>query len=79
VVIVEDNSFLYFVDDSVLSKIDIDPRLVDSFKRVLSRIQVYFNSNGYVVDRNYKEYLLKNLFDFRFYVGKIEKYGVLGL
>ena len=75
----EDNSFLYFIDDSILSKIDIDSRLVDSFKRVLSKIQVYFNSNGYTSDRDYKDFLEKNLLNgFRIYVGKIEKYGVLG-
>ena len=39
----EDSSFIYFTQDDVISKIDIDTRLVDSFKRVMKRLQDYFN------------------------------------
>ncbi len=58
----EDNSFVYFTQDDVLKNIDIDPRLVESFKRVMTRLQKYFNEKGYTKDRDYKEYLERNLF-----------------
>ena len=74
----EDNSFLYFTNNDVISNIDIDPRLIDSFKRVLNKIQVYFNSNGYTKQRDYKDFLEKNLLNgFRIYVDKIDN-GLLG-
>ena len=79
----EDNSFLYFTQDEVLSKIDIDPRLIDSFKRVMAKMQGYYNANGYTSQRNFKEYFEKYLLNsgennLRFYVNKIEKPGVGG-
>ncbi len=79
----EDASFIYFTDDSILEKIDIDPRLVDSFKRVINKIQSYFNANGYTAERNYKEYLEEFLLNsseknLRFYVNKIEPANVVG-
>ena len=57
----EDSSFIYFTQDDIISKIDIDPRLVDSFKIVLTRIQKYFNEKGYTKDRDYKTFLEKHL------------------
>ena len=57
----EDNSFVYFTQDDVLKNIDIDPRLVESFKRVMTRLQKYFNEKGYTKDRDYREYLEKYL------------------
>lgn len=79
----EDKSFLYFLQDDFINKIDIDPRLVPSFKRILTKIQNYFNANNYTKERNYQEFLEKNLLNsslnnMRFYVGKIEKKGVSG-
>ena len=74
----EDTSFLSFTEDSIIDKIDIDPRLIDSFKRVMKKIQEYFNANGYTSQRNYKEYLERFLLNsgeqnMRFYVNKIIK------
>lgn len=78
-----DNSFIYFTTPEVLSKIDIDPRLEESFKRVMKKIQEYFNVNDYVSRRNYKEYLEKHLLksgdkNFRFYINRIDQKGVNG-
>lgn len=56
-----DTSFLYFAKDDIIDKIDIDPILIDSFKRVMKTMQEYFNANGYTLDRNYKEYIQKYL------------------
>lgn len=39
--------FLELTTEENLKKLNIDPRLVDSFKRVMSKIQVYFDSHGY--------------------------------
>lgn len=79
----EDNSFLYFTSPEVLSKIDIDPRLEDSFKRVMNKLQEYFNANGYTSQRNYKEYLEKYLLDsgkdnLRIYINEIANKNVGG-
>ncbi len=57
----EENSFLYFTQNEVISKIDIDSRLIDSFKRVMKKMQEYYNANGYSIQRNYKEFLEKYL------------------
>lgn len=61
----EDSSFLYLTNDETISKIDIDPRLIDSFKRVMQKIQLYFNANGYTSQRDYstflEEFLLKDI------------------
>lgn len=78
-----DNSFLYFTTPEVLSKIDIDPRLVDSFKRVMNKLQEYFNANGYTSQRNYKEYLEKYLLNsgknnLRIYINEIANKNVGG-
>ena len=58
----EDKSFINLLTEENLAKINIDPRLVDSFKRVMKKLQVYFNSNGYTSERDYQaffnEYLL---------------------
>lgn len=60
----EDKSFINLLSDENLSKIDIDSRLTASFKRVIDKLQTYFNANGYTSQRDYKnffeEYLLKN-------------------
>lgn len=79
----QDESFVYFTQDDILSKIDIDPRLVDSFKRVMAKLQDYFNANGYTSQRNYKEYIEKYLLNsddknMRFYINKLEKEGIGG-
>ena len=59
----EDKSFLYFTQDEVIEKMNIDSRLVESFKRVMKTIQKCFNANGYTSERNYFEYLKKYLLD----------------
>lgn len=79
----EDASFLYFTQDDIIKKIDIDPRLVDSFKRVMAKLQDYFNANGYTSQRDYKEYIEKYLLNsanknMRFYIDKIDRKGVGG-
>lgn len=61
----EDKSFTNLLTEENLAKINIDPRLVDSFKRITDRLQTYFNANGYTSQRDYKkffeEYLLKDM------------------
>ncbi len=52
----EDTSFIDLLKEENLSKIDIDPRLMESFKNVLKKMQAYFNANGYTGLRNYAEF-----------------------
>ena len=40
-------AFLELTTEENLRKLNIDPRLVDSFKRVMTKIQAYFDSHGY--------------------------------
>ena len=40
-------SFTRIIDDELMKKVDIDPRLIASFKRVLIKIQKHFNEHGY--------------------------------
>lgn len=58
----DDKSFINLLNGENLAKINIDLRLVDSFKRVMKKMQVYFNSKGYTSERDYQaffnEYLL---------------------
>ena len=42
-----DKSFLELTNEEILSKIKIDPRLREPFKRVMQKMQAYFNANGY--------------------------------
>ena len=60
--IVEDKSFIDLLTEENLSKIDIDPRLIDSFKRVTDKLQTYFNANGYTSQRDYKKFFEEYLF-----------------
>ena len=39
--------FLELTTEENLRKLNIDPRLVDSFKRVMTKVQQYFDSYGY--------------------------------
>ena len=55
--LVEDKSFIDLLTEENLSKIDIDPRLIDCFKRVTDKLQTYFNANGYTSQRDYKNFL----------------------
>lgn len=59
----EDKSFVTLLSEDNLSRINIDSRLVDSFKRVMKKMQVYFNSNGYTFERNYQEFFNEYLFN----------------
>lgn len=60
-----DTSFTGLLNEQNLSRIDIDSRLVDSFGRVMNKLQAYFDANGYTSQRNYaeffEEYLLKDM------------------
>ena len=60
--LVEDKSFIDLSTEENLSKIDIDPRLIDSFKRVTDKLQTYFNANGYTSQRDYKKFFEEYLF-----------------
>lgn len=78
-----DNSFTYFTKEEVISKLDIDSRLVESFERVMRKIQIYFNANEYTSERNYKEYIEKHFINsgtnnMRIYVDKMDINDVRG-
>ena len=60
--LVKDKSFIDLLTEENLSKIDIDSRLVDSFKRVTDKLQTYFNVNGYTSQRDYKKFFEEYLF-----------------
>lgn len=60
-----ESHFTNLMKDEKFSRINIDSRLVDSFKRVLEKLQTYFDANGYTSQRDYEnffeEYLLKDM------------------
>ena len=43
----DDRSFVNLISDDVLNEMKIDPRLIEPFKRVVKKLQAYFNANGY--------------------------------
>ena len=57
--------FTNLMNEQNFSRINIDSRLVDSFKRVLDKLQTYFDANGYTSQRDYQkffeDYLLKDM------------------
>lgn len=57
--------FTNLMKEQNFSRINIDSRLADSFKRVLDKLQTYFDANGYTSQRDYEkffeEYLLKDM------------------
>ena len=57
----EDKSFVNLINDDVLNRIKIDPRLREPFKNVMKRMQKYFNANGYTSQRDYKDFFEKYL------------------
>lgn len=57
------NSFINLTKEENINRINIDPRLVDSFKRVMYKIQEYFNANGYSTQRDYEKYFEEYLLD----------------
>jgi len=59
----EDKSFLYFTQDEVISKMNIDPRIKDAFKNVFIKIQNYLNKKGYIDEINYFDLLYKSMLD----------------
>lgn len=76
-----DNSFIKLTSEENINKINIDPRLVDSFKRVMHKIQEYFNANGYSNQRDYVKYFEEYLLDSNFSIQLNEepsKYGFSG-
>lgn len=56
-----DKSFTNLLIDKNLNRIRIDQELIESFKRVINTIQVYFNVNGYTSQRNYANFFEKYL------------------
>lgn len=56
-----DKSFTNLLIDKNLNRMIIDQELIESFKRVINKIQVYFNTNGYTSQRNYENFFEKYL------------------
>lgn len=52
----KDRSFVELIELENLEQLNIDPRLIDSFKRVMPTMQTYFNAKGYTLDRDYKAF-----------------------
>lgn len=52
----DDKSFVSLLNEDILEKINIDAELIESFKRVIRKIQEYFNSNGYTLERDYGKF-----------------------
>ena len=44
---IDDKIFVNLISDDVLNEIKIDTRLKAPFKRVVKKLQAYFNANGY--------------------------------
>lgn len=77
----DDKSFVNLISDDVLNEIKIDPRLRETFKRVIKKMQAYFNANGYTSQRDYKTFFEENLIgkNFKIYVSdEPSKIGALG-
>lgn len=77
----DDRSFVNLISDDVLSEIKIDPRLREPFKRIIKKMQAYFNANGYTSQRDYKTFFEENLIgkNFKIYVSdEPSKIGALG-
>ena len=51
-----ESHFTNLMKDEKFSRINIDSRLVDSFKRVLEKLQTYFDANGYTSQRDYEKF-----------------------
>lgn len=66
----EDKSFLELTNEEILKEIKIDPRLREPFKKIIKKLQAYFNANGYTTQIDYKTFFEKNLIgkDFKIYV-----------
>lgn len=54
--------FLELTSEENIKKLNIDPRLTDSFKRVMTRIQEYFDNHGYSGMVDYESILNEYLF-----------------
>lgn len=52
----KDTCFIDLIKEENLKRINIDPRLIDTFKRVMERMQKYFNDNGYNSVCDYKKF-----------------------
>ena len=59
----EDTSFIDLTKVENLKRLSIDARLVPCFKRVMAKLQAYFNANGYTMQRDYASYLKRFLLD----------------
>lgn len=55
----EDKSFLELINEEILKEIKIDPRLREPFKKIMKKLQAYFNANGYTTQTDYKTFLKK--------------------
>jgi len=58
-----DSSFIFFTQDEIISKMNIDPRIQESFKNVFIRIQEYLNKKGYTNGKSYLDFLSKKMID----------------
>lgn len=56
-----DSSFIDLLSDDNIKKINIDPRLIEPFRNIMKKMQEYFNTKGYTLQRNYKEFFEKFL------------------
>ena len=56
-----DTSFIDLIKEENLRKIDIDIRLIPTFKKTMVNFQRYFNYMGYTKTRNYQEFFNKYL------------------
>lgn len=75
-------SFINLTNEENLSKINIDPRLIETFKKVMKELQEYFDANGYTEKINYEEFFENNLIDkeFKIQINNLpSKYGAAGL
>lgn len=59
----EDKSFINLTNEENLNHINIDQRLIETFKKVMKEMQEYFNANGYTEKINYEEYFKNYLID----------------
>lgn len=57
----EDTSFIELTYEYNLKKMDIDHKLINVFKKVMYRLQAYFNEHDYIKNSNYRELFKKHL------------------
>ena len=53
----DDTSFIDLTKDEILSRIDINSKLIESFKEAMQKLQEYFNEHNYTRERDYSKFL----------------------